>query len=108
AADEFRAALASINKAPGRARFVSNRTGAVTDDAAIAEQLVAQLTQPFQWHRAMATLDALRVRKYMVCGPGRTMRAPVRRNVAGVEIMLTDTAHPKARSGLVEMDADDA
>ncbi len=64
------------------ARWVCNRTGAIVRDRrAIPDLLAGQLVHPVRWAETMATLRAAGVTDVITVGPGRTLRALVRRNV---------------------------
>ena len=69
---------------------VSGLNGAcINDTKEIVPQFLAQLTEPLRWTTALATLDALGVERFVIAGPGRTLRYLVRRNLPQAKVALT-------------------
>lgn len=68
---------------------VSGLNGAcINDTKEIVPQFLAQLTEPLNWTTALATLDALGVERFVIAGPGRTLRYLVRRNLPQAKVAL--------------------
>lgn len=99
AVQELLGVLQSTESSPATTPFVSAATGQIEDGAErVSELLAAQLVAPFRWDRAMATLGEMGIRRFIIPGPGKILRALVRSNL-GPEITVTvaDTAANIAR-----------
>lgn len=101
----FRAALAGHAAPVGhaacahRAVYVSNRDGEVTAAAELADHLAGQLVRPLHFCRALQGLWARGVTHYVTVGPGRTLRALVRRTLGDTaELHATDDEAALART----------
>jgi len=81
------AALAPIAIRPPRCRYLSNRRArALTDPAAIREDLATNLMYPVRWHDAMASAYERGARLFVALPPGRVLTA------------LLESAWPDARA----------
>ncbi|HKE18940.1 MAG TPA: ACP S-malonyltransferase [Kofleriaceae bacterium] len=99
AVGELGAALASIPRRPGRARWVANRDGQVADEPLIPELLAGQLVRPIRWVAALRTLEASGCRRLVAVGPGKMLRALVRRTLgAGIEVEMAETLRDVERA----------
>ena len=79
---ELREAVRAALTAPIAIPIVCNRTGRVVERAGDLPDLLAlQLTHPVQWVEAMRTFAAAGVTECIVPGPGKALRALVRRNL---------------------------
>lgn len=68
---------------------VSGLNGAcIKDTKEIIPQFLAQLTEPLNWTAALATLASLGVERFVIVGPGRTLRYLVRRNLPQAKVEL--------------------
>jgi malonate decarboxylase epsilon subunit len=86
-ARELSAALAPIALRPPRCPYLSNRRArALTDPAAIREDLATNLMYPVRWHDAMASAYERGVRLFVALPPGRVLTA------------LLESAWPDARA----------
>ena len=69
--------------------IVSGITGAcINDTKDIVPQFLAQLTEPLHWTTTLATLASLGVERFVIAGPGRTLRYLVRRNLPQAKVAL--------------------
>jgi [acyl-carrier-protein] S-malonyltransferase len=100
AVSELGAALARIPRRPGRARWVANRDGQVADDERIIPELLAgQLVRPIRWVAALRTLEASGCRRLVAVGPGKVLRALVRRSLgAGVAVEMVESLRDVERA----------
>ena len=92
--DELRDAVRMAVTRPLRVPMVCNRTGrmvASADD--LPELLALQLTHPVQWVTTMQTLADSGVTETLVAGPGKSLRALVRRNL-GADVLVRDVEQP--------------
>jgi [acyl-carrier-protein] S-malonyltransferase len=97
AVDELRAALAAVPARTPHATLVCNRTGAPAAPAALPELLAGQLVHPVRWTTALGALRALGATRYVVVGPGRLLRALVRRTLGPVAVEIVDSMRDIAR-----------
>ena len=68
---------------------VSGLNGAcINDTKEIVPQFLAQLTEPLRWTTTLATLDSLGIERFVIAGPGRTLRYLVRRNLPQAKVAL--------------------
>ena len=68
---------------------VSSVNGAcINDGRKMLPNLLAQLTEPLRWTTVLATLSSLGVERFMIAGPGRTLRYLVRLNLPRTEVRL--------------------
>ncbi len=69
--------------------IISGITGAcINDTKDIVSQFLSQLTEPLHWTTALATLASLGVERFVIAGPGRTLRYLVRRNLPQAKVAL--------------------
>ncbi len=69
--------------------IVSGIIGAcINDTKDIVPQFLAQLTEPLHWTTTLATLASLGVERFVIAGPGRTLRYLVRRNLPQAKVAL--------------------
>ena len=69
--------------------IVSGIIGAcINDTKDMVPQFLAQLTEPLHWTTALATLASLGVERFVIAGPGRTLRYLVRRNLPQAKVAL--------------------
>ena len=54
----------------------------------IVPQFLAQLTEPLRWTTVLGTLVSLEVERFVIAGPGRTLRYLVRRNLPQAKVAL--------------------
>jgi [acyl-carrier-protein] S-malonyltransferase len=97
AVDELGRALADLPVHSPHATFVCNRTGAIAAPAALPALLAGQLVHPVRWVTTLGTLRALRVTRHVIVGPGRLMRALLRRTLGDVPIDIVQTMRDVAR-----------
>lgn len=80
AAEAMRLAVAASRLRPARIPFVANDTGRpLSEPAAIAQELVFQLTHPVRWVRCVEYMAAQGVTTFIEIGPGRVLSALARR-----------------------------
>ena len=93
AVDEFRQALKNVTKRPLTSRLVCNQTGLpVTDERTIPKLLATQLVQPIRWMHSMHTLADAGATTFVTIGPGKTLRAFIRKTLgARVRVLSTET-----------------
>lgn len=86
---ELATALRSLCVKPHIHPVVSGLNGAcINDTKEIVPQFLAQLTEQLNWTTALATLDSLGVERFVIAGPGRTLRYLVRRNLPQAKVAL--------------------
>ena len=94
AVEEFRLAARLAVTHGMRIPLVCNRTGAVVVRAEELPDLLAeQCTHPIAWTAAMATMRRAGAREFVIPGPGKVMRALVRRNL-GPEVAVRSVDLP--------------
>jgi trans-AT polyketide synthase/acyltransferase/oxidoreductase domain-containing protein len=99
AVSELGAALARIPRRPGQARWVANRDGQVADERLIPELLAGQLVRPIRWVAALRTLEASGCRRFVAVGPGKMLRALVRRTLgAGIAVEVVESLRDVERA----------
>jgi [acyl-carrier-protein] S-malonyltransferase len=89
AVEELYATLSALPRRPLRARLVTNRRGRVASGDSAPELLAGQLVHPVEWVASLATAVTLGVKRFVVIGPGKIMRALIYKNLGvghGVEI----------------------
>ncbi|HTR55068.1 MAG TPA: ACP S-malonyltransferase [Kofleriaceae bacterium] len=93
AVDELLAASLAVPRQPMRARMISNRRGHLASDDNAPDLLAGQLVHPVEWVASLETAVALEVRRFVVIGPGKIMRALVYKNL-GVDrvVEIADSA----------------
>jgi [acyl-carrier-protein] S-malonyltransferase len=97
AVDELRHALAAVPGRPPHAVLVCNRTGAPAAPPDLPALLAGQLVHPVRWVTALGALRALGATRYLVVGPGKLVRALVRRTLGDVKIEVVDSMRDIAR-----------
>jgi [acyl-carrier-protein] S-malonyltransferase len=104
AADGMRTALAGVEFADPGAPLLANRDARLltTGEAARAE-LVEHLTTGVDWIRAVETMAASGVDRFIEIGPGRVLTGLVKRIAPDLEALATDA--PNAPDGLAVPDA---
>jgi [acyl-carrier-protein] S-malonyltransferase len=76
----FRQAVSSTAMEAPRAPFVANQTASpLTDPAAIADELVYQLTHPVRWVACVEFLAAQGIEQVVEFGPGRVLTGLIKR-----------------------------
>ncbi|HEY4244134.1 MAG TPA: acyltransferase domain-containing protein [Kofleriaceae bacterium] len=85
---ELLATLAAMPMSPPRAAFVANRTGDVAPADSIPAMLADQLVHPIRFTRLLATLAACGVDRFVIPGPGKLLRALVRKNLGDVRVEI--------------------
>ena len=89
---ELTAALGEVPRAPGRAALVSNRTGQVAAEADIPALLAGQLVRPIRFVAALETVRACRLSRLIAVGPGKLLRALVRRTLGpDIEVRVVNS-----------------
>lgn len=97
AVDELREALAAVPAQAPHAVLVCNRTGGPADPAALPALLAGQLVHPVRWVTVLGTLRALGATRYLVVGPGKLLRALIRRTLGDVAVESVDSMRDVAR-----------
>jgi [acyl-carrier-protein] S-malonyltransferase len=95
--DELREALAAVPTQTPHAVLVCNRTGGPADPAALPALLAGQLVHPVRWVTVLGTLRALGAARYVIVGPGKLVRALIRRTLGDVAIEIVDSMRDVAR-----------
>ncbi len=105
AAERMRAALADVPFADPSAPLLANRDARplTSGDEARAE-LIEHLTAGVDWVRAVETMAAAGVDRFVEIGPGRVLTGLVKRIVPDLEALATDA--PNASDGLAVPDAE--
>ncbi len=100
AAERLRGSLAGLPTRPLRTRLVSSVTGALVEGSdGLPDLLARQLAQPVRWVEALRTLVALGTDEVVTVGPGKVLRALLRRNgLEAVTVHGTDTPVLLART----------
>jgi len=96
AVDELRGALARIPQRAG-VPFVCNRNGRVAAPADLPALLAGQLVHPIWWVDCLRTTAALGVTRYILLGPGKLMRALIRRTLGDVDVHIVQGEADLAR-----------
>lgn len=96
AVDELSSAFAQIPQHAG-APFVCNRDGRIAAPADIPALLAGQLVHPIRWVDCLRTMAALGVERYVVLGPGKLMRALIRRTLGDVDVQIVQSEADLAR-----------
>jgi [acyl-carrier-protein] S-malonyltransferase len=96
AVDELGEALARIPQRAG-IPFAGNRDGCIAAAADIPALLAEQLVHPIRWVDCLRTLAALGVGRYVVIGPGKLMRALIRRTLGDVDVCVVQSEADLAR-----------
>lgn len=88
---DYHAALRSAITMPLRVPLVCNRYGSlVTDAATLPDLLAVQLTHCIRWADVMTSLSGFGVRRVVLCGPGKALRAFLREGLPGAEIWTVE------------------
>ncbi len=85
AADDFKAAIASIPFSAPKIDFYSNLTGELlTDTSDMPSYLAAHLVSPVQFVKELNTIQAAGATRFIECGPNKVLTGLVRKTLTGV------------------------
>ena len=99
AADAMRSVLAGVDFHDPRADLLANRDARrLTTGAAARDELVEHLTAGVDWVRAVETMGAAGVTRFIEIGPGRVLTGLIKRIAPDAEALATDA--PNAPDGL--------
>ena len=102
AVEELRRALQEAAQSRPAASFVCNRSGLPVDDPEdIPDLLAEQLVRPVLWAKTLETLADAGVADFVTVGPGKVLRAQVRRTL-GSRARVLGTESPEDFSQTVE------
>jgi len=96
AVGELGEALARIPQRAG-VPFACNRDGRIAAAADIPALLAGQLVHPIRWVDCLRTLATFGVGRYVVIGPGKLMRALIRRTLGDVDVRVVQSEADLAR-----------